>query len=58
MPIFEFRCLECGSIFEKLFMSSDEKAEMVAKRLYPLTRESIAYPPWSPEAIEKGSEDG
>ena len=28
MPIFEFRCLECGSIFEKLFMSSDEKAEI------------------------------
>jgi Fe-S-cluster-containing hydrogenase component 2 len=28
--------------------SADEKAEMVAKRLYPLTRESIAYPPWRP----------
>jgi Fe-S-cluster-containing dehydrogenase component len=28
--------------------SSDEKAKMVAKRLYPLTRESIAYPPLRP----------
>lgn len=28
MPIFEFRCLECGQIFEKLFMGSDEQWEM------------------------------
>jgi putative FmdB family regulatory protein len=28
MPIFEFRCLKCGDIFEKLFMSSDEKMDM------------------------------
>lgn len=28
MPIFEFRCLECGNLFEKLFMTSDEKADM------------------------------
>ncbi len=26
MPIFEFRCLACGSIFEKLFLRSDEEA--------------------------------
>ncbi len=30
--------------------SSDAKAEMVARRLYPLTRESIASPPWQPPA--------
>lgn len=29
--------------------SSDEKAEMVARRLYPLTCESLAYPVWEPE---------
>ncbi|MBW2615312.1 MAG: zinc ribbon domain-containing protein [Deltaproteobacteria bacterium] len=29
MPIFEFRCMDCGDVFEKLFMSSDEKWEMV-----------------------------
>ena len=28
MPIFEFRCLGCGHIFEKLFKSSEEKIEM------------------------------
>ena len=26
MPIFEFRCLECTNLFEKIFLSSDEKA--------------------------------
>lgn len=25
MPIFEFRCVECGHIFEKIFKSSDEE---------------------------------
>ncbi len=29
MPIFEFRCVDCGHIFEKLFISSEEKIEMV-----------------------------
>jgi len=28
MPIFEFRCLKCGHIFEKLFINSDEKTEI------------------------------
>jgi putative FmdB family regulatory protein len=28
MPIFEFRCGECGHIFEKLFFHSDDKADM------------------------------
>ena len=28
--------------------SSDEKAAMVARRLYPLTRESLAHPAWRP----------
>jgi putative FmdB family regulatory protein len=28
MPIFEFRCLKCSNIFEKIFLSSDEKAEI------------------------------
>lgn len=29
--------------------SSDEKAAMISKRLYPLTRNSIAYPEWRPQ---------
>jgi putative FmdB family regulatory protein len=28
MPIFEFRCLECGDTFEKLFINSHEKVEI------------------------------
>jgi len=33
--------------------SADAKAEMIAKRLHPLTCESIAYPPWRPENRDK-----
>ena len=29
MPIFEFRCLECGHLLEKLFVRSDEGVDMV-----------------------------
>jgi len=32
MPIFEFRCLECGSLFEKLFMNPEEQAEILCPR--------------------------
>jgi putative FmdB family regulatory protein len=28
MPIFEFRCLECGNMFERLFIGSDEKVDL------------------------------
>ncbi len=28
MPIFEFRCFDCGNQFEKLFMGSDEKIDL------------------------------
>ncbi len=28
MPIFEFRCLECGHLFEKLFIKSDDKVDL------------------------------
>ncbi|MBW1769461.1 MAG: zinc ribbon domain-containing protein [Deltaproteobacteria bacterium] len=28
MPIFEFRCIECGNFFEKLFLRADEKADI------------------------------
>jgi putative FmdB family regulatory protein len=28
MPIFEFRCVECGILFEKLFLNPTEKADM------------------------------
>ena len=28
MPIFEFRCNECGDLFEKLFLNSNEDVEL------------------------------
>ena len=28
MPIYEFRCAECGHVFEKLFFHSDSEADM------------------------------
>jgi len=28
MPIYEFRCVKCGQVFEKLFMSKNEVADM------------------------------
>jgi len=28
MPIFEFRCLECANLFEKLFLNSDEQMDI------------------------------
>ncbi len=28
MPIFEFRCCECGHLYEKIFVSSDEKVDI------------------------------
>lgn len=28
MPIFEFKCLECGNVFEKLFINSNEEVDL------------------------------
>lgn len=28
MPIYEFRCMDCGHVFEKIFLSSDEEADL------------------------------
>ena len=28
MPIFEFRCLECSHVFEKLFVNSNEEVDI------------------------------
>jgi len=32
MPIFEFRCLDCGSIFEKLFLNAGEQVEIACPK--------------------------
>ena len=29
MPIYEFRCLECGHLFEKLFLDASEQIELI-----------------------------
>jgi putative FmdB family regulatory protein len=28
MPIYEFRCLKCGHVFEKLFVGSDDRVDL------------------------------
>jgi putative FmdB family regulatory protein len=28
MPIFEFKCLECGEIFERLFLGSNDQVDL------------------------------
>ena len=53
MPIFEFRCLGCGNLFEKIFMRSDEDAEMECpecrstslERVVSKTNYSMGLPP-------------
>jgi len=37
--------------------NSNAKAEYVARRLYPLTRESLAYPPWQPDTANKEGQE-
>ncbi len=32
MPIFEFRCLKCGEIFEKLFLNPEEEVEITCPK--------------------------
>jgi len=41
MPIFEFRCLECGDLFEKLFITSDEKVDLVCPECQSMSLERV-----------------
>ena len=41
MPIFEFRCLECGNLFEKLFINPDERVDMVCPECQSLSFERV-----------------
>ncbi len=41
MPIFEFRCLDCGDLFEKLFMNSDEKIDLVCPECQSMSLERV-----------------
>ena len=41
MPIFEFRCLDCGDLFEKLFMNPDEQVEMICPKCQSQSLERV-----------------
>lgn len=41
MPIFEFRCLECGNIFEKLFVSSSEEVDLACPECQAMSLERV-----------------
>jgi putative FmdB family regulatory protein len=41
MPIFEFKCLECGNIFEKLFVNSKDKVELECPECHSCTFERV-----------------
>ena len=41
MPIFEFRCLECGDIFERLFMNSNEQVDMACPKCKSQSTERV-----------------
>jgi putative FmdB family regulatory protein len=41
MPIFEFRCLDCGNIFEKLFVNSNDKVDLECPECQSCTLERV-----------------
>jgi putative FmdB family regulatory protein len=41
MPIFEFRCVSCGEVFEKLFMNADDEADMACPHCNAETLERV-----------------
>ena len=41
MPIFEFRCIECGDTFEKLFINSSEKVEIACPNCHSESLERV-----------------
>jgi putative FmdB family regulatory protein len=41
MPIFEFRCVDCGEVFEKLLMGSEEEIFMCCPQCKSETLERV-----------------
>ncbi|MCL6635122.1 MAG: zinc ribbon domain-containing protein [Peptococcaceae bacterium] len=41
MPIFEFRCLECGELFEKLFLNPAEEVKIACPKCKAETFERV-----------------
>lgn len=42
MPIYEFRCTECGEVFEKLFMAADDPVELSCPKCSSQTLDRVA----------------
>jgi putative FmdB family regulatory protein len=41
MPIFEFKCLECKNVFEKLFMGSEEFPDLSCPQCHSYSLERV-----------------
>ncbi len=41
MPIYEFRCLECGKLFERRFTSVNEKVELLCPECHSASLERV-----------------
>jgi len=41
MPIYEFRCLACGRVFEKLFLKADDEADLACPACASVSLERI-----------------
>jgi putative FmdB family regulatory protein len=41
MPIYEFRCTECGQVFEELIMRSSDQADLTCPRCAARTVERV-----------------
>lgn len=41
MPIYEFRCLQCGNLFEKLFTSMDQEFDVACPQCRSKTFERV-----------------
>lgn len=41
MPIFEFRCTECGNVFEMIFLNTEENADLKCPECHAETLERV-----------------
>lgn len=41
MPIFEFRCVDCGEVFEKIFRTSEENVDLTCPQCKSQTCERV-----------------
>jgi len=41
MPIYEFRCMKCGHLFEELFLDASERVELICPECQCLSCERV-----------------